>query len=69
VRISPTLKSAKEVPTFIFDSAGDHRMVMAGQVLRQVGYSIQILGEESVRKSFPEFLHFIESAPSTGASL
>ena len=41
----------------VFDSKKDHRMVMAGSVLKKAGWPIKILHSESIKKSFPDFLH------------
>ena len=45
----------KKSPTFDFDPAGDHRMAMAGAVLKKAGYNLRILNAEVVNKSFPDF--------------
>lgn len=39
----------------IFDPDQDHRMVMAGTLLKMLGYPIQVKNPEAVNKSFPEF--------------
>ncbi|MNT06759.1 3-phosphoshikimate 1-carboxyvinyltransferase [compost metagenome] len=38
-----------------FDPDQDHRMVMAGTLLRMLGYPIKVKSPEAVNKSFPEF--------------
>lgn len=40
---------------FDFDCSYDHRLVMAAFMLKMKGYKINIKGEESINKSFPEF--------------
>ena len=40
---------------FDFDPAQDHRMAMAGGVLKKAGFPIRILNPEVVNKSFPDF--------------
>lgn len=41
---------------FRFDVSSDHRLFMACEILRFMGYEIDIVGEESIKKSFPEYL-------------
>lgn len=41
--------------TFKFSSDQDHRLAMAVAVARQAGFQIDLLGAESVQKSFPDF--------------
>jgi 3-phosphoshikimate 1-carboxyvinyltransferase len=62
VMIQPTKLKSSALQNLTFDSSGDHRMVMAAQVLRQAGYPINVLQIESVNKSFPEFRHFLEAS-------
>lgn len=62
VTIYPTNLKPESVNNCLFNSARDHRMVMAAQILRQLGYPINIEGIGAVRKSFPEFQRFIEGA-------
>jgi 3-phosphoshikimate 1-carboxyvinyltransferase len=62
VTIRPTNLKPAAIVNSVFHPAGDHRMVMAAQVLRQMGYPINIEGIGAVRKSFPEFQKFIEGA-------
>ncbi len=49
--------SDKKIRAFDFDPAGDHRMAMAGAVLKKAGIPIRILNPEVVNKSFPDFWH------------
>jgi 3-phosphoshikimate 1-carboxyvinyltransferase len=41
--------------SFQFDAHRDHRMAMAAAVLQAGGWSVNLLGADSVRKSFPSF--------------
>ena len=40
---------------FAFDCSMDHRIFMCAYILKSMGYSIEIIGKESINKSFPEF--------------
>lgn len=53
-----------EVSPFIFDTAKDHRMVMAGELVASLGVPITVKGKSSVNKSFPEFHSLISTARS-----
>jgi len=46
---------------FDFDCSKDHRIYMCAYVLEFMGYKINIIGEESIKKSFPEFLDLKET--------
>ncbi len=41
---------------FSFDVSSDHRIFMACEILKKFGYQIDIIGGESIEKSFPEYL-------------
>ena len=45
--------------TRAFSCSQDHRIAMAACLLREIGISIQIEGEDAVSKSFPEFFNLI----------
>lgn len=47
----------------VYDPHGDHRMVMAASVFKQMGASLEILHPECVKKSYPEFLEILEKMP------
>ena len=47
--------------SFIFDTAKDHRMLMAGELIASFGIPIIVKGKDSINKSFPEFYSFIDS--------
>lgn len=49
-------KRLVEHKPFSFDVSKDHRLFMAAEILRRMGYQIEINGKDSVQKSFPEFL-------------
>ena len=40
---------------FDFDCSNDHRIFMCAYVLKFMGYRINIIGKESINKSFPDF--------------
>lgn len=40
---------------FSFDASSDHRIFMACEILKKVGYKIDIKGADSINKSFPEY--------------
>ena len=61
--ISGPLADQKKVP-FDFDPAGDHRMAMAGAVLKQAGWPLRILNPEVVNKSFPDFWRVSRVSPN-----
>lgn len=44
---------------FVFDTAYDHRMAMAGKLISYLGIPITVLGQDSVNKSFPDFYSHI----------
>ena len=47
---------------FVFDSAGDHRMVMSAVILKKLlNVPIHITGKEAVNKSFPDFFKYADS--------
>ena len=50
-----------KISPFLFDTANDHRMVMAGELLSAFGVPVTIQGKHSVNKSFPEFYSIIEA--------
>jgi 5-enolpyruvylshikimate-3-phosphate synthase len=53
--ISGRAHSSEDKTIKTFDPDQDHRMVMAGTVLRLLGYPIKVIHPEAVNKSFPEF--------------
>ena len=42
-----------------FDCANDHRMAMAGALMQKVCPRLHLIGEDAVKKSFPDFLRII----------
>ncbi len=42
---------------FSFDVSSDHRIFMACEILKHFGYNINMKGEDSIKKSFPEYLN------------
>lgn len=46
----------QEHKPFTFDVSSDHRLFMAAEILKKMSYKIEIKGEESIKKSFPEYL-------------
>ncbi len=56
--------SLRDFPTFpLFDTAHDHRMVMAAALLKRAGAPLSIQYPESVDKSFPEFFDLFGVMP------
>ncbi len=51
-----------KVSPFVFDSAKDHRMAMAGALAQAIGVPVTVKGEECVSKSFPGFHSLVDSA-------
>lgn len=51
-----------KVSPFVFDTANDHRMVMAAELVSSLDVPITVQGKEAVNKSFPEFYSFINSS-------
>ena len=49
----------------MFDTAKDHRMVMAGELIASLNVPITVQGKKSVNKSFPEFYHLTDSYSHT----
>ena len=47
------------IPPFSFDTAKDHRIVMAGELVSSLNVPITIQGKDSINKSFPEFYSLI----------
>lgn len=41
---------------FSFDVSSDHRLFMACEILKFMGYEIEMTGTDSIKKSFPEYL-------------
>ena len=54
-----------KIPPFVFDTAKDHRMVMAGELIASLNVPITVQGKKSVNKSFPEFYHLTDSYSHT----
>lgn len=52
-------KKLPAVKPFDFECATDHRMAMAAALMKKCGSPIHLIGEESVNKSFPDFLDYI----------
>lgn len=52
-------KNWSQITPFEFDTAKDHRMLMAGELVASLGVPITIHGKDSINKSFPEFYSFI----------
>ncbi len=50
-----------KIKPFIFDTAKDHRMVMAGELIAKLGVPITVQEKDSINKSFPEFYSLIDS--------
>ena len=54
-----TNQSIKELKSldnqFNFDPDHDHRMAMAAEVMNAIGFKINILNQDVVKKSFPSF--------------
>lgn len=46
-----------------YDTAHDHRMVMAAALLKKAGFHLNILYPESVHKSLPEFFELFRETP------
>jgi 3-phosphoshikimate 1-carboxyvinyltransferase len=46
-----------------YDPDQDHRMVMAGTLMRMLGYPIKVIHPEAVNKSFPEFWGIMRVQP------
>ena len=53
-------KQWPQVPPFEFDTAKDHRMLMAAELVASLGVPITIHGKQSINKSFPEFYSIIK---------
>ena len=49
-----------KTPPFLFDTAKDHRIVMAGELIASLNVPITVQGKKSVNKSFPEFYTLID---------
>lgn len=52
-------KNWSETAPFVFDTAHDHRMLMAGELVSSLGVPITLQGRDSINKSFPEFYSYI----------
>ena len=47
------------VNPFVFDCSKDHRIVMAAALMKKSGTPLQLIGSETVNKSFPDFFNYI----------
>ena len=52
--------SMADTAPFVFSADNDHRMVMAGELARQIGAPVTIKGKHFVHKSFPDFYSLIK---------
>lgn len=52
----------KDITPFTFDTANDHRIVMAGELVAHLGVPITVIGKNSINKSFPEFYSCINQS-------
>jgi 3-phosphoshikimate 1-carboxyvinyltransferase len=48
-------RAVKDHKSFDFDCSGDHRIFMCAYIMKFMGYKVNIKGEESIKKSFPDF--------------
>ena len=57
-------KAWPRLPSFEFSAAEDHRIAMAGDLIRFLGVPIVLKGREAMGKSFPELIPLLEKPSS-----